>query len=169
MRQVSLDIETSGLDPRGKSRIIELGATEFIDGQPSGRQLHYYFNPGAALAPGVEQLIKLSDKFLAQQPTFADNAQVIHEFLSGAELVLFHGKFDTSFLEAEFALAGLPIIDLKNHVDVHEMGMELFIGRRCTIDWISRQIGLDVPTGNALDVAKHIMMLYQRIGAERAG
>lgn len=167
MRQVSLDIETSGLDPRGNSRIVELGAVEFIDGQPTGRQLHYYFNPGSKLAPGVPQIIKLSDEFLAQQPSFAEHAMEISEFLSGAELVLFYGKFDISFLGTEFMMAGLHAPDFARHIDIHEIANSLFSEKRRSLSCLSGLLGLAPPSGNTIDIANLIMAQYKRLDGNR--
>ena len=45
MRQIILDTETTGLDPKQGHRIIELAALELVDRRPTGRHVHYYFNP----------------------------------------------------------------------------------------------------------------------------
>ena len=45
MRQIILDTETTGLDPKQGHRIIELAGLELVDRRPTGRHVHYYFNP----------------------------------------------------------------------------------------------------------------------------
>ena len=45
MRQVILDTETTGLEPRQGHRIIEIGALELVDRQLTGREFHTYINP----------------------------------------------------------------------------------------------------------------------------
>ena len=45
MRQLILDTETTGLDPKQGHRIIELAALEVVDRRATGRTLHFYFDP----------------------------------------------------------------------------------------------------------------------------
>ena len=45
MRQIILDTETTGLDPRQGHRIIEIAALEVVDRRPTGRHVHFYLNP----------------------------------------------------------------------------------------------------------------------------
>ncbi|MDO7645852.1 MAG: DNA polymerase III subunit epsilon, partial [Reinekea forsetii] len=45
MRQVVLDTETTGLNPKKGDRIVEIGCLEMIDRRLTGRQLHYFLNP----------------------------------------------------------------------------------------------------------------------------
>ena len=45
MRQVVLDTETTGLDPRHGHRIIEVAGIEMVNRRLTGRHLHKYINP----------------------------------------------------------------------------------------------------------------------------
>jgi DNA polymerase III epsilon subunit-like protein len=157
MRQVSLDIETTGLDPQVQCHLAELGAVEFIDGQATGRQLHYHFTPGEERVQGAPPVARQA------LSTFSAHAKEIHEFLSGAELVLFHGKFDLAFLEVEFMLAGISAPDFAQHIDVHEIANRLFSEKRRSLSYLSGLLGLAAPVGNTLDMAHLIMTIYQRL------
>lgn len=163
MRQVSLNIETSALDQKGGSRIIELGAVEFIDGKPTGRQLHYHFNPATALKTGMVEIIRPSKEPFSQFPSFTEHAKEALEFLSDAELVLFHGKFDIYFLEMEFALAGLPVPHFTKQIDIHDIASSVYSCKRRSLFCLSGLLGLEAPRGNALDIASLIMSLYARL------
>ena len=44
-REIVLDTETTGIDPKNGHRIIEIGALEMINHMPTGQQLHLYINP----------------------------------------------------------------------------------------------------------------------------
>jgi DNA polymerase III subunit epsilon len=45
MREIVLDTETTGFDPLGGDRIVEIGAVELVDHSPTGRTLHRYVCP----------------------------------------------------------------------------------------------------------------------------
>ena len=45
MRQIVLDTETTGLDPRSGHRIIEVACIEMENRRLTGRHLHKYVNP----------------------------------------------------------------------------------------------------------------------------
>ena len=53
MRQIVLDTETTGLDPRQGHRIIEIGALELVDRQLTGKQFHVYINPEREIEQGA--------------------------------------------------------------------------------------------------------------------
>ena len=45
MREVVLDTETTGLDPRSGDRIVEIGCIELMNHIPTGAKFHKYVNP----------------------------------------------------------------------------------------------------------------------------
>ncbi|HBQ07113.1 MAG TPA: DNA polymerase III subunit epsilon, partial [Halomonas sp.] len=45
MRQVILDTETTGIDPKDGHRLVEIGAVEMINRRFTGRTYHQYINP----------------------------------------------------------------------------------------------------------------------------
>ena len=45
MRELVLDTETTGLDPKDGHRVIELACVELINYIPTGAYWHWYFNP----------------------------------------------------------------------------------------------------------------------------
>ena len=47
MRQIVLDTETTGLEPKDGHRIIEIGAVELVGRRLTERRLHRYVNPRA--------------------------------------------------------------------------------------------------------------------------
>ena len=44
LRQIILDTETTGLDPKSGHRIIEIGCIELINRKFTGEQFHVYLN-----------------------------------------------------------------------------------------------------------------------------
>ena len=51
MREIVLDTETTGLDPKSGHRIVEIGCLELINHIPSGPSFHVYLNPDREMPP----------------------------------------------------------------------------------------------------------------------
>ena len=49
MREIVLDAETTGINPRDGHRIIEIGALELMHHLPTGNRLHIYINQNVIL------------------------------------------------------------------------------------------------------------------------
>ena len=52
MREIILDTETTGLNPQGGDRLIEIGCIELINRIPSGREFHCFIKPCPASRSG---------------------------------------------------------------------------------------------------------------------
>lgn len=102
MRQVVLDTETTGLEPEAGHRIIEIGAVEIVGRRLTGRHFHQYLKPDRAIDEGAQAVHGLNAEFLADKPRFADIAEALQAFLSGAEVIIHNAPFDVGFLDAEW-------------------------------------------------------------------
>jgi len=110
MREIVLDTETTGLDPKDGHRIIEIGCIELVNYVPSGREFHKYINPERDVPEGARQVHGLSSEFLADKPLFADIADSFLEFIADSTLIIHNATFDVGFLNAElFRLPRDPI------------------------------------------------------------
>ncbi len=105
-RIVVFDTETTGLDI-ARDRVIEIGAV-ILEGFHEVGKVQYYFNPGCTVSKGAFEVHGLSDKFLAQFEPFC--CKKIRELFQDSPLVAHNAKFDMSFLNKEFGIAGLPEI-----------------------------------------------------------
>jgi len=106
MREIVLDTETTGLDPKDGHRIIEIGCIELRNYVPSGREFHQYINPQRDVPEGARQVHGLSSEFLADKPVFADIADSFLDFIADSTLIIHNASFDVGFLNAE--LTRLP-------------------------------------------------------------
>ena len=107
MRQLIIDTETTGLDPRQGHRIIEFAALELVDRRPTGRNLHLYFDPEREVDAGAAEVHGMTWDDLKGKARFGDCAAEIHEFARGAEWIIHNAPFDLGFLDSELA-AGRP-------------------------------------------------------------
>ncbi|GHU14141.1 DNA polymerase III subunit epsilon [Betaproteobacteria bacterium] len=136
MRQIILDTETTGLNPKNGDRIIEVAGVEMKNRRLTGRHLHYYCNPERKVDAGAMAVHGITDEFLEDKPKFAQIAKELTEFISGAELVIHNAPFDVGFLDMEFARLDLPPTrELCASVrDTLKMARELHPGKRNSLD-----------------------------------
>lgn len=133
MRQIVLDTETTGLDPRQGHRIIEVAAIELCDRKVSDRTYHRYINPEREIDEGAAAVHGLTLDRLQDEPRFAEIAPALLEFISGAELIIHNAPFDMGFLNAELALAGLPLLE-NPVIDTLKLAKELHPGKKNNLD-----------------------------------
>lgn len=145
MRQIVLDTETTGLDPRQGHRIIEVACIELIDRRLTGRHLHKYTNPERAIDEGAQAVHGITLEFLADKPKFADIADELLDFVNGAELIIHNATFDTGFLNAELArLDRVPVETVCSGViDTLKMAKELHPGKRNSLDALCERYEID--------------------------
>ncbi|MEW6313701.1 MAG: DNA polymerase III subunit epsilon [Pseudomonadota bacterium] len=145
MRQILLDTETTGLDPKLGHRVIELAAVEMVNRRFSGRRFHRYLNPERASDVGALQVHGLTDEFLRDKPKFREVAAEFLEFVGGAELVIHNAPFDVAFLNHEFALIDLqPIAHYCPHItDTLKLAKELHPGKRNNLDSLCERYQID--------------------------
>jgi len=135
-RQVVLDTETTGLNPKLGDRIIEIGCIEILSRRISEHQFHTYLNPERDVDLGATRVHGLTREDLAAKPRFAEVARGFLDFVHGAELLIHNADFDVEFLDAELARAGLG--RLADHVagvtDTLAFARELHPGRKNSLD-----------------------------------
>src|SRR4030067_1010412 len=101
MRQIVLDTETTGLNPRSGDRIIEIGCVELVNRRLTGNNFHSYLNPERDSEEGALAVHGLTTEFLSSKPKFAEVAPWLLDYVRGAELIIHNAPFDLGFLDAE--------------------------------------------------------------------
>lgn len=148
MRQIILDTETTGLDPRQGHRVIEIAAVEMLNRRLTGRHFHRYLNPDRDIEEGALQVHGISRDFLQDKPRFADIAAEFIEFVHGAALIIHNAPFDTAFLNAELALQGMGNLQTFSGevVDTLPLARSLHPGQRNSLDALCKRYGIDNST-----------------------
>ncbi|UCV12996.1 DNA polymerase III subunit epsilon [Dechloromonas denitrificans] len=148
MRQIVLDTETTGLDPRSGHRIIEIACIEMENRRLTGRHLHKYVNPEREIDEGAQAVHGISLEFLADKPKFADIVDEFLEFINGGELVIHNAPFDIGFLNAELRrLDRVPVETVCNGVvDTLRMAKDLHPGKRNSLDALCERYEIDNST-----------------------
>ncbi len=145
MRQIVLDTETTGLDPLQGHRIIELAGLEVVNRRATGRTVHFHFDPEREIDAGATEVHGKTWDDLRGKPRFRDAAAEFIEFARGAEWVIHNAPFDIAFLDAEFALAGLPgcAAICAKVTDTLALAREIFPGKRNSLDALCERFGVD--------------------------
>ncbi|MCB6182479.1 DNA polymerase III subunit epsilon [Leeia sp. TBRC 13508] len=145
MRQIILDTETTGLEPKQGHRILELACVELLDRRLTKRHLHLYINPERESDEGALRVHGITTDFLADKPKFDEIADEFISFVEGAELVIHNAPFDVGFLNAELARAGKPLIEeiCPSVLDTLVMAKDLRPGKRNNLDALCRDFGVD--------------------------
>ena len=135
-RQIVLDTETTGLNPRLGNRVIEIGCVELINRKLTGNNFHCYINPERDSEEGALAVHGLTTEFLSDKPTFAQIADEFLDFVRGAELVIHNAPFDMGFLNAEFERLGLSKLEIyvEGVTDTLVQAKELHPGKRNSLD-----------------------------------
>ena len=142
MRQIVLDTETTGLDPKQGHRIIEVAAIELDGRNVSERTFHRYINPEREIDEGAAAVHGLTLDRLQDEPIFAEVAPALLEFISGAELIIHNAPFDIGFLNAELALAGLPLLT-NPVIDTLKVAKELHPGKKNNLNALCDRYQID--------------------------
>ena len=148
MRQIILDTETTGLDPKTGHRVIEIGGVELIDRRFTGKHLHFYINPEREVEAGALQVHGITNDFLQDKPTFKELLDEIMVFLAGAELVIHNAPFDVGFLNHELKLARnrqwrAPLDQHCGIVDTLVMARKMHPGQRNSLDALCKRYDID--------------------------
>lgn len=117
MREIVLDTETTGLDPKSGDRLVEIGAIELLNGIPTGRIYHQYVNPDRTMPMEAFRVHGISDEMLRDKPRFHEVAAAFAAFVEDAVLVIHNAEFDVGFLNMELGKVGLPPITPDRVVD----------------------------------------------------
>jgi len=144
MRQLLLDTETTGLDPRQGHRIIEIAAVELVDRRLTGRHLHFHLDPERDIDFGATEVHGLTRDDLRGKPRFVDIAPEFIDFAQGTEWIIHNAPFDVAFFDAEFELAGFPRSPslYGRLVDTLALARETFPGKRNNLDALCERFGI---------------------------
>lgn len=147
MRQIVLDTETTGIDPKEGHRIIEIGCVEVINRRLTGNHFHVYINPGRHIEQEAIDVHGITNEFLADKPVFADVATDFVEFIKGAQLVIHNAPFDVGFMDHEFAMEpktrGVITSKMCDVLDTLVLARKMHPGQKNNLDALCKRYGID--------------------------
>ena len=136
MRQIVLDTETTGLNPRTGDRVIEVGCVEIVNRKLTGNNFHRYINPERDSDEAALAVHGLTTEFLSDKPRFHEIAEELRAYIQGAEVIIHNAPFDLGFLNHEFVRLGLPpfVEHCSSVIDTLVHAKELHPGKRNSLD-----------------------------------
>ena len=144
MRQIVLDTETTGLNPRTGDRVIEIGCVEMVNRRLTGSNLHFYINPERDSEEGALAVHGLTTEFLSDKPKFAEISAQLLDYITDAEIIIHNAPFDVGFLDVEFGRLGLP--PFQKHVDgvidTLVQAKSMYPGKRNSLDALCDRYGI---------------------------
>ena len=145
-RQIILDTETTGLDPKDGHRIIEIGCVEMLGRRLTGNNFHFYLQPDREIDAEAIEVHGITNELLADKPRFNQIAPELIRYLQGAELIIHNAPFDLGFLNHELSLLTevyQTITEYCTVTDTLVMARQLFPGQRNSLDALCKRYNID--------------------------
>lgn len=143
-RQIALDTETTGLDPKSGHRIVEIGCVEVINFVPTDRYYHVYVNPERDMPREAERVHGISEAFLRDKPKFHEVVDDFLAFIGDDELVIHNAKFDMKFLNYELKKARRKEIHMLRAIDTLDIARAKFRGSQVNLNALCKRFNIDL-------------------------
>ncbi len=146
MRQIILDVETTGLEPEKGHRIIEIGCVELKDRRKTNRIFHHFLNPEREIEDGAYDVHGISREDLQGKPVFKDIAREFIEFIRDSEIIIHNAPFDAGFIDMELSRLGKQWGALGDYCQITDtllMARELHPGQRNSLDALCLRYQVD--------------------------
>jgi DNA polymerase-3 subunit epsilon len=173
MREIVFDTETTGLNPAGGDRVVEIGCVEIFNRVETGRHFHCYFNPERDMPFEAQEVHGLTNLFLSDKPRFAEKAEELLEFLEDSPLVAHNASFDFGFLNFELEKCGKPIVCLSRMRDTLALARTKHPGAKHSLDALCMRFGIDrsqrIKHGALLDAQLLAQVYVELTGGRQIG
>ncbi len=143
MREIVLDTETTGLDPAGGHRVLEIGAVEIVHQSLTGRVFHTLINPERDVPQDAVRVHGHSSEVLKDKPVFASIVDDFLAFIGNSKLVIHNAEFDIRFVNAELTRLGLATIAMDRVVDTLALARKKHPGAPASLDALCDRYRID--------------------------
>ncbi|MEO6582203.1 MAG: DNA polymerase III subunit epsilon [Sphingomicrobium sp.] len=173
MREIIFDTETTGLNPAGGDRMVEIGCIEIFNRIETGRHFHAYFNPGRPMPSEAEAVHGLTNVFLSDKPQFGERAEELLDFIEDSPLVAHNASFDFGFLNHELGHCGRPPVCTSRMVCTLVLARTRHPGAKHSLDALCTRFGVDrsqrVKHGALLDAQLLAQVYVELTGGRQIG
>ncbi|MCK9607189.1 MAG: DNA polymerase III subunit epsilon [Methylomonas sp.] len=146
LRQVVLDTETTGINPKEGHKIIEIGCVELINRRLTQNRFHVYLNPDREIDAGAIEVHGITNEFLKDKSRFADVVEDFMRFTRGAELIIHNAPFDVGFLNHELGQLPNETRSVESNSTVFDTlayARKKHPGARNSLDALCKRYGID--------------------------
>jgi DNA polymerase-3 subunit epsilon len=173
VREIVFDTETTGLNPIGGDRMVEIGCVEMFNRVETGRHFHAYFNPERLMPSEAEAVHGLTSIFLSDKPLFSEKAEELLDFFEDSPLVAHNAGFDFGFLNFELERCGRPTVCTRRMVDTLQLARTRHPGAKHSLDALCMRFGIDrshrVKHGALLDAQLLAQVYVELTGGRQIG
>ena len=173
MREIIFDTETTGLNPAGGDRMVEIGCIELVNRVETGRTFHAYFNPERPMPGAPAAVHGLSDVFLSDKPRFVEKAQELLEFIGDSPLIAHNAAFDFGFLNHELQRCARNPVCMSRMIDTLMLARSRHPGAKHSLDALCTRFGVDrsqrVKHGALLDAQLLAQVYVELTGGRQIG
>jgi DNA polymerase-3 subunit epsilon len=173
VREIVFDTETTGLNPAGGDRIVEIGCIEIYNRVETGRHFHAYFNPEREMPSDAEAVHGLTSNFLSDKPRFSESVEELLDFLEDSPLVAHNAAFDFGFLNFELERCGCPVVSMSRMVDTLSLARSRHPGAKHSLDALCMRFGVDrsqrIKHGALLDAQLLAQVYVELTGGRQIG
>ena len=144
MRKITLDLETTGLNPLEGHKIIEIGCVELINNFPTGNTWQTYINPKRNIPQEAFEIHGLTEEFLENKPFFKDTIDKFLNFIKDSDLIIHNAKFDMKFINYELEANNLKPISNNKIIDTIDIAKNMFPGQSNSLDALCKRYKIDL-------------------------
>jgi len=138
-REIVLDTETTGFDPRTGDRLIEVGCIEIEDLLPTGRTFHRLVNPERPIPEGAIKVHGITDDKVRGAPKFAEIVGELMAFIDDAPVIAHNAAFDRAFIDHECGLCGMTLLPETRWIDTLALAQKRFPGMANSLDALCKR------------------------------
>lgn len=144
MREIVFDTETTGLDPFGGDRIVEIAAVEIVNNVLTENKYHIYLDPQRDIPDSAYRVHGISREFLIGKPLFSDIVDDFLAFVGDDPLIAHNAEFDINFINAEMRRIGRPYIEKNQIIDTLVLARRKHPGSSNSLDALCARYEIDV-------------------------
>lgn len=143
-REIVLDTETTGFDPRTGDRLIEVGCIELVDLLPTGRTFHRFVNPERLIPPDAIRVHGITDEKVKDAPKFHEIVDDLMAFVGDAQMIAHNAAFDRNFIDFEYNRCGRPITGEARWIDTLQLAQKRFPGMPNSLDALCKRFKISL-------------------------
>jgi DNA polymerase-3 subunit epsilon len=143
-REIVLDTETTGFDPRTGDRLIEVGCIELVDLLPTGRTFHRFVNPERLIPPDAIRVHGITDEKVKDAPKFHEIVDELMAFVGDAQMIAHNAAFDRNFIDFEYNRCGRPITGEARWIDTLQLAQKRFPGMPNSLDALCKRFKISL-------------------------